>query len=357
MALTPAQLAAQRQQQAQNRLQSLNDTPEDRAQYANQQATIQRYASTGRVPTQQNMLDDRVGYINALAQNISAQAAPKKPVYTAPKKTSSTSGYRRSGGGGGGGGGGAANPMMSQSMVDWLANVLRAGKPGGQQYSPVDLPDAPAFNSGAYDQAMQAWNQAGANDQGQINTSRNNMLSFLQNNYRNAYADPSVGTGGTPLGMDPAQLQRLMQMQGVDTQGNGALQEIGGEAARAQAMAGDWRQAMSANEAQAQQNRIAGANQSADYSTNALQAALRGGNLQIGQARSQAEAAAQQQAWQAAVAEMQFNAQRQDAINASNASSSDSYRNAVLQQLMALAQANVGNAGVTLPDMAALGLA
>jgi hypothetical protein len=28
----------------------------------------------------------------------------------------------------------------------------------------------------------------------------------------------------------------------------------------------------------------------------------------------------------------------------------------VLQQLMALAQANVGNNGVTLPDMAALGL-
>jgi hypothetical protein len=353
MALTPAQLQTKVRQ---DKLQSLNDTPGDRAEYANRQATIQRYAQTGRVPTEQNIIDERVGYINALAENMAAKAKPK-PQPVAPKPKAVSTNVRRSSGGGGGGGGGAApNPMMSQSLIDWLANVLRSGKPAGQQFSNVDLPDAPSFNSQAYDQAMSAWNQAGQQDQGQINQSRNNMLSFLQSNYRNAYADPTVGSGGTPLGMDPATLQRLISMQGINPNGVSGLQEVAGEAARAQSMAGDWRQAMAGNEEQAQRNRLTNANQSADYSTNALNAALRGGQLQIGQARSQAEAAAQQQAWQAAVAEMQFNAQRQDAINAANASSSDSYRNAVLQQLMALAQANVGNTAVTLPDMAALGL-
>jgi len=343
-------------QAARNRLQSLNDSPADRAEYANKLATDQRYAAMGQVPTRQNYVDDRVGYIQGLAQQIAAKAAPRKPA-PAPKAPARTASGYRGGGGGGGGGGGAAAPMMSQSLIDWMANVLKSGRPAAQQYSPVDLPDAPAFNSAAYDQAQQAWGQAGVSDQGQIDSSRQAMLNFLQSNYRNAYADPTVGTGGTPLGMDPATLQRLMQMQGVNPSGSSALQEIGGEAARAAAMAGDWRQAMSGNEEQAQRNRIQGAYQSADYSTNALNAALRGGNLQIGQARSQAEAAAQQQAWQAALAEAQFNAQRQDTINAANAGTDASYRNAVLQQLMALAQANVGNAGVALPDMAALGLA
>lgn len=339
-----------------DKLQSLNDTPEDRTEYANRQATTQRYAATGRTPTEQNMLDERVGYINALAQNMAAKASAPQPA-AAPVRRATTPTRTTRSSRGGGGGGGAVNPMMSQSLVDWMANVLKSGRPAAQQFQNVDLPDAPAFNPAAYDQAMQAWGQAGQADQGVINQSRSNMLNFLQNNYRNAYADPSVGTGGTPLGMDPAALQRVLQMQGVNPQGNDALQQLSSEAARAAAMSGDWRQAMSANEEQAQRNRIAGANQSADYSTNALNAALRGGNLQIGQARTQAEAAAQQQAWQAAVAEMQFNAQRQDAINQANAGTDASYRNAVLQQLMALAQANVGNTKVTLPDMAALGLA
>ena len=351
-AAAAATAAAQR-----NRLQAMNDTPEDRTEYANRQATVQRYAAAGMgAPTEQQILNDRLGYIQGLTQQMAAKAAPKVAA-PAKKKVTTTSSGRRSSGGGGGGGGGAGPTVMGQSMVDWIANVLRSGRPAAQQYNPVDLPDAPAFNSAAYDQALAAWNQAGQSDQGVINNSRQNMLNFLQSNYRNAYADPSVGTGGTPLGMDPAQLQRLMQMQGVNPQGNSALQEIAGEASRAQAMAGDWRQAMSANEEQAQRNRLTNANQSADYSTNALLAALRGGQLQIGQARTQGEAAAQQQAWQAALQEAQFNAQRQDAINSANAQTDAGYRNAVLQQLMALAQANVGNNGVTLPDMAALGLA
>lgn len=353
MPYDPKAAAAASAAASRNRLQSLNDTPEDRAETANRQATAQIY---GPNYTEAQYLAQRTGYIDYLAQKQRATAAPKpapKPV----KKTTTSSTVRRASGGGGGGGGGGGTPMMNQSMVDWIANVLRSGKPAGQTYSPVDLPDAPAFNPGQYDQALSAWNQAGLNDQGVINKSGQDMLNFLNTNYRNAYADPSVGTGGTPLGMDPAALQRVLQMQGVNPQGNDALAQLGSEAARAASMAGNWRQAMSANEEQAQRNRIANAMSSTSQSTNALNAALGAGRLQIGQARTQAEAAAQQQAWQAAVAEMQFNAQRQDAINAANASSSDSYRNAVLQQLMALAQANVGNAGVTLPDMAALGLA
>lgn len=338
---------------AQQRLQALNDTPTDRAERSAMTAARQVNPNATSVDATNN----RVGYIDYLTQQISGKAAAaKKPVLAAPKKltTTSTSRGRSSGGGGGGG---AAAPKMSQSMVDWLANVLRSGKPAGQQYSAVDLPDAPAFNPAQYDQALTAWNQAGLSDQNTINQSGTDMMNFLQSNYHNAYSDPSVGTGGTPIGMDPAALQRILQMQGVNPGSAPGIQDVAGEAARAASMAGNWRTAMSGNEEQAQRNRIANSMSSTANSTNALNAALGGGRLQIGQAETQAQAAQQQQAWQAALQEAQFNAQRQDTINASNASSSDSYRNAVLQQLMALAQANVGNTGVTLPDMASLGLA
>jgi hypothetical protein len=261
---------------------------------------------------------------------------------------------------------------MSQAMIDWIANMLNSGKPAPEQYTPVDLPDYQqvqyrAFDPTLFNQNRTALGEAGTQDLNTINTSHDALMNFLTSNYRNAYADPNVGTGGQPLGDSQQDLIRLLASQGVNTTTQGQ-QNVANEATRAQAMSGDWRQAMSANEDQAQKNRLVNANGAQTQQQLALSALQRSLGLGIDQSQTQAQGQWQsaadqwneqqrQTAFQQQQNEALTNWQRQNQVTDTNTQNTAAYRNQVLTALLQMAQSNVGNKGITLPTMASLGLA
>ena len=358
---------------ARRRVLAANNTPNDRAEAA----AIQAMVAGGNSPYTPGMggsravntpavTNYRVQGINATTSALQslARGLPTAPTSGGPSLSSGRSG-------GGGGGGKAAAPMMSQAMIDWIAELMRSGAPGAEQFSAVDLPDYQQvayrdFDPTMFNQNRTALGAAGQQDLSTINQSQADLRNFLTSNYRNAYADPNVGTGGQPLGDTQQDLIRLLASQGVNTTTPGQ-QSVANEAARAQAMAGDWRQAMSANEEQAQRNRLSANDTRTTQNQLALQALQRSLGLGIDQtetqARGQWQSAADQ--WNEAQRQAQYQAQQQEAlanwqrqnqVTDTNTQNTASYRNQVLQSLLALAQGNVGNNGITLPSMAALGL-
>jgi hypothetical protein len=387
----PTQAAAVQRAAAQRRAAAVNQGPADQAQARNIREAVAagepdiyvRNSSGQPVMGPADIRGNRqpivntnyatqrqVSTINSLAQGIANQAQQRQLSPVRPASSGSTSSGGGSRGGGGGGGGRAAAPVMSQAMIDWLAQLMRSGAPQAQTASTLDLPDFTQqayrdFDPTLFNQNRTALAGAQQQDLGTINQSHQDLLNFLTSNYRNAYANADL-SGGPLMGTSGTDMARMLAGQGVTgtTQGQ---QGVADEAARAQSMAGDWRQALSANEDQAQRNRLTNANTSQTQQQLALSALGRTLGLGIDQSQTQAQSAWQTAAdqWNEQQRELQYNTQMQEAmqnyqrqnqVQDLNTQNTAAYRNQVLQAMLGLANSNVGNAGITLPDMASLGL-
>lgn len=314
----------------------------------------------------------RQGVISSIANQMKNTSAPKPAAPRVVSTGGSSSARRSSGGRSGGGGGKVAAPQMSQAMIDWLANLMKSGAPQAMTANTLDLPDYQQvayrdFDPTLFNQNRAALASAGAQDLNTINTSRDALLNFLNTNYKNAYANPDVGSGGPMLGTSQADMSRMLAAQGVNQVTPGQT-SVMNEAARAQQMAGDWRQAMSANEDQAQRNRLVNAQGAATQQQLALAALQRSLGLGIDQSQTQAQSQWQQAAdqWNENQRQIEYQTQQQEAmqnwqnqnsVQSANAAAQAAYHNEVLQAMLQLATSNVGNKGITLPTMQALGLA
>jgi len=381
--ITPAQQAAR------NRLQALNDTPADRSERAaRQRIEAQNAAGIGPyIPLYQTVpgaydvagnpirsvntgaiTQSQVSNINQIAGQQLAQRAQTQRTPVIPKRTTTSSGGGRSGGGGGGGGG---LPVFNQAQLDWAAQLMNAARPGSLTANNLDLPDYAGmalrpFDATLYNQARTAWNQGVEQDLGTANQATQNMLNFLNSNYRNAFNNPLQGmaTMSQAPGMDQAAMVRLLQSQGLSPSLAAPGQQEGLQAD--QAMRNVWAM-LAANEDLAQRNRLANAQQYGTQATQGITAAGRAGNLGIDLGQGAAQQAWQQRADERAYQDYQMQQQilqqealqnwtRANQVQDTNYSTINSYNNSVLSSLLGLLPSMSANPGLVYPSMAALGL-
>jgi hypothetical protein len=357
-----------------NKLQALNEGPGDIAE--RNAANALRAAGitpTSRTPTNptSTIADYRSGVVNRLATNMGNQVqtpGPKPP----PVRTTGTGG---GGGGGGGrsGGGGGGLPVFSQAMLDWAAQLMAGGRPKGEQFNALDLPDYQGMAMRAFDPSM--WNTArsalgeGYNqDIGTANTSTQNMLSFLNSNYSNPFSAGPQTTMANAPGMNAQAMGRLMQSQGVNAYENPQYQQTLNEGQQADAGLSSLFRALAGSEDVMQRNRQANAQQYGTQATDAITAARRAGDLGLnlgqGQAQSQWQQAADQRAYQdyqmqqqVAQNEAMQNWQRQNQISDTDLTNTNSYNNAVLSALLGMLPQIQTNPNLSLPTLQSLGLA
>ena len=292
--------------------------------------------------------------IAAAAQGIADAGRGGNFNNRAPSPWPSAPGGGSSGGGGGGGGAGGG---MTQEMLDWLAQLLARGGPQAQQATAVDLPDfTGTFDPSVFNTKRTAWNQAVGTDTAAAQAATGKLMEFLTKNYSNAYTNPNntYATAGQAPGMDQQAMARMLSSQGVDPSVMAA--EAAARAGADQAFGNVWRSS-AANEDVAQGNRLNTAQFSGQDAVNRLaQTGLAGtAGLNIGEAtaRSAYDQQAQERNWQTAQQEALTNWQRQNTVADANAQNSSAYRNQVLQALLGLMP---DMAGLTMPDLAALGL-
>jgi hypothetical protein len=269
-----------------------------------------------------------------------------------------------SGGRGGGGGGGAAG--LTQEQMDWMAQLLKAGRPKPVAAQNLDLPDYQgmpmrAFDPSMYDQLAASFGQAVNQDRSSIDTAYNNADAYLKNNYKNAFA------GGPPpspqQGMSQDAMARLMQQQGVNPANNQQLNNVQQGTAAGNAAFGNLWGLLGANEDTAQGNRLLRSQQDRGTSNQALNAAALQGTTGIGLQRTKAQGDWQQQADARAYADYQMqqqvaqqeamqNWQRQNTVTDTNATNAQGWNASTIQSLISL----LGKFGGNLPDLASLGL-
>ena len=336
------------------RLLAANQGPGDVANYNAARASGQYQATSApggqRVTNLPAVSAYRSQTIQDLARGMSGQKPP-----AAPALTSTTP---RSGGGGRGGGGGGGAAGLTQAQLDWIAQMLGAGRPGAQAATNLDLPDFQGqFDPSYFNTMRTGWNQALEQDRGTANQSTQNLINFLTTNYKNAFNNPNAtyATAGQAPGMDQQAMARMLQGQGVDPSIMAA--EAGARAGADQAFGNQWR-SMAANEDMAQGNRLNNAqiaNQDVMNRINAIGLqGTTGLNLGEAQARSQYDQQMQERNWQTAQQEAMENWQRQNQVSDLNSQNTNSYNNQLIQAMLGL----IPQAGTaTLPTLQSLGLA
>jgi hypothetical protein len=367
-------------QAARNRLQALNNNPDDQAQAAAVQRLQQMNAGLPvyqQVPINSgSILQSRLNNINNIAATQGYRAPAPTPTLTQQARTGSgtttSSSRRSSGGGGGGGGGGSALPVLSQSQLDWATQLMNGARPGQETANALDLPDyqgmplAP-FDPTMFNQARTAYQQGVTQDLGTANQATQDMLAFFNNNYTNAFNNPNAtyATAGQAPGMDQQAMARLLQGQGVNP--NVASQTQGEGVQADQAFGNLWR-VLAGNEDIAQRNRLSNATQYGNQANAAITAAGRAGNLGIdlgqGQAQAAYQTAAAQRAYENYQAQQQVlqqealqTWQRGNQVQDTNLTNTNQYNNAMLTALLGLLPQLQANPSLRLPSPQSLGLA
>lgn len=359
-------------QAARDRLLAMNEGPGDIAE----RAAAKRVAALG-MPVTVNQPGQLGTISRARQQNVNDIATTQgyRPQTAAPVQrkvtttASSGGGARRSGGGGGGG---AAVPKFSQAMLDWAASLLQGGRPGQVAANTLDLPDYQgtqmrAFDPSAWNQGRQALGEAYGQDTATAQRSTADMLGFLNNNYRNAFAGGPQTTMANAPGMDQQAMGRMLQGQGVNAYENQGYQQQLNEGRQSDAGLSSLFAALAGNEDVMQRSRLAGAQQYGTQATDALTAAKRAADLGLNLGQGQAQSAWQQAAdqWAREDSQMQQqvlqqeamqNWQRQNQVQDLNTTNTNSYTNSTLQALLGLLPSIQGNPGLALPTLQSLGL-
>jgi hypothetical protein len=363
-------------QRARDRLQALNNTPTDQAEAAararlNTMNTQRVTAGQAPVPVNSAAINQsRVANIN----NIASTMGYKAPTQPAPVRKVSTvssggsSGARRSSGGGG-----SAAPKFSQAQLDWAASLLQGGRPQAETANTLDLPDyqgmaVRAFDPTMFNQARTAFGEGLAQDTATAQTSQQNMLNFLNSNYKNAFAGGPQTTMANAPGMDQQAMGRMLQGQGVNAYENPQYQQTLNEGRQSDAGLSSLFAALGAGEDTMQRNRQANAMQYGQQAQDSIRAAGRAGNLGLdlgqGQAQAQWQQSADERAYQDYQAQQQVlqqeamqNWQRQNQVQDVNTQNTNSYNNSSIQALLGLLPQIQGNPSLHLPTLQALGLA
>jgi hypothetical protein len=267
-------------------------------------------------------------------------------------------------GGGGGGGGGAAG--LTQAQMDYIAQLLGAGRPQQEQFSQLNMPAYTGmpmrpFDASIYDFLQNKFGQAVNTDRSAIEGAYNNLDQYLNSNYKNAFA--AGPPPSQPQGMDQQAMARMMQAQGVNPNNNQQLNNVQQGAAGANAAFGNLWGLLGANEDTAQRQRLVRSQQDRGTSNQALNIAALQGETGIGLQRTQAQQAYQQQADQRAYQDYQMqqqlaqqaalaNWQRQNQVSDTNVGNTNDYNTALIQQLIGLIPNFQGN----MPQLSQLGL-
>lgn len=272
-----------------------------------------------------------------------------------------------SGGGRRGGGSGGGSPGITQAQMDWLAGLLKAGKPQAESVNPFVAPEYTgmamrAFDPSQYDQLSTNFGNAVNQDRASIDMAYNNADQYLQNNYRNAFA---AGPPAAPQqGMNQDAMARLMQSQGINPNNNQQLNNLQQGTAAGNAAFGNLWGILGANEDTNQANRLIRSQQDRATSNQALNAAALQGTTGIGLQRAKAQGDWQKEADARAYADYQTqqqlaqqaamqNWQRANQVQDTNATNAQGWNSSTIQALMGLLGKFQGN----FPDLASLGLA
>jgi hypothetical protein len=353
---------------------AINQGPADQAEAA--AASALRAAglpATMSTPAGQGTITQyQVQRINDLANNQVASRNTGYAPAVQKKSTGSTSSSRGYSSGGGGGGGGGV-PKFTQAQLDWAAQLMQGGRPGALTANTLDLPDYQGMALRAFDPSQ--WNTArtalgeGYNqDIGTAQGATSNMLNYLNTNYRNPFAQGPQTTMAQAPGMDQQAMGRLMQGQGVNAYENPQYQQTLNEGRQSDAGLSSLFAALAGSEDVMQRGRVGNAQQYGTQATDAITAAKRAGDLGLnlgqGQAQSQWQTAADQRAYQdyqmqqqIAQQEAQSNWERQNQVQDTNSTNTNSYNNSVLQSLLGLLPQLQSNPSLALPTLQSLGLA
>src|SRR4029453_3812806 len=166
------------------------------------------------------------------------------------------------GGGGGGGGGGAAG--ITQAQMDYIAQLLGAGRPKQGQASQLNLPEYKGmamrpFDPSQFDLLQKQFGEAVTSDRAAAAEAYGNLNNYLNSNYRNAFA--GGGPTGAAPGMDQQAMARMLQSQGVNPANNAQLNNAQQGMAGANAAFGNLWGLLGATEDTAQRNRLLRAQQ------------------------------------------------------------------------------------------------
>lgn len=296
--------------------------------------------------------------MNGVGAGAGNQALQQNPV----------SGTRRTGGGGGGGGAVAA-PTISQDQLNWYASLLKGAGPQQATATSLDLPDWQDVNITPFDNSMWsglrgALGEAYANDSAAGKGAYDAYENYLNTNYRNPYDQASYATSQNVPGSTAAGMQRLLSSQGMNPQANSETYRQGQNADQA---FGNLLALAGANEDRLQANRLSALQADRGTTQRALDMARLQGMTGIGLQEGQAKQAWQQRAddramvnaqqrYQGSSQEALANWQRANEVGDLNVGNTNSYRNTILSQLAQLLPSLYGT-GLSLPDLAALGLA
>jgi len=286
-----------------------------------------------------------------------------------PNNKWTTYGGGGGGGRGGGGGGGAAAPQLTQAQLDQLYALMRGAQPGSQTANQLDLPDYQAYQGAAFDPSM--WQQlqgnldtAVASDRAAAGQAYGDLTSYLNTNYRNAFAGGPQTTMGNAPGMDQQAMNRMLQAQNVNPNALGEQRNYAGGADQA---FGNLLAILGGNEQQAQQNRLGNVQMDANTTNRALDMAALSGKTGIGLQQGQAQQAWKQrqddqafQEWQNRQAALQQEAmqnwQRGNTVADTNLAAQNAWKQGNIQDLIALLPQLIPG-GLNFPDLAGMGLA
>lgn len=358
-------------QAARNRLQAANYGPADKAD----QAAAARLTAMGKPVTQTSkaglgtIAQARLQNINDIAQTQGWKPPQQQQQLPNRNNTGASSGGARRGGGGGGGGGA---PLFSQAMLDWAAGLLGGGRPGQVTANNLDLPDYQGmavrnFDPSMFNQARTAFGEGLAQDTATAQGATQNMLNFLNSNYRNAYAGGPQTTMANAPGMNQQAMGRMLQGQGVNAYENPQYQQTLNEGQQSDAGLSSLFAALGGAEDIMQRSRLGNAQQYGQQAQDAIRAAGRAGNLGLDLGQGQAQAAWQQRADERAYQDYQMqqqvaqqeamqNWQRANQVQDLNTTNTNSYTNSTLQALLGLLPSIQGNPNLSLPTLQSLGL-
>jgi hypothetical protein len=224
-----------------------------------------------------------------------------------------------------------------------------------------------AFDPTMWNQARTALGEGYNQDIGTAQGATQNMLAFLNGNYRNAFAGGPQTTMANAPGMNAQQMGRLMQGQGVNAYENPQYQQTLNEGRQSDAGLSSLFAALAGSEDIMQRNRLANAQQYGTQATDAITAAKRAGDLGLnlgqGQAQSVWQQAADQRAYQDYQMQQQIlqqeameNWQRANQVQDTNATNTNAYNNSVLSAMLGLLPQLQTNPNLQLPSNAALGM-
>ncbi len=279
---------------------------------------------------------------------------------------------KRSGGGGGGGGGGGAAPAptLTQDQLNWYASLLKGTKPGDLQYNAIDLPDwqdvnITPFDNSMYENLRGSLAQAGASDRAAASGAYDQLQNYLQSNYSNPYANATYATSENVPGQTQLAMKRMLESQGQNQNMSNDTYRQGQSADQG---FGNLLSILGSNEDVAQRNRLSAVQADRGTTNRALDMALLSGNTGIGLQEGAAKQGWQQRAddrgllnaqqrSQISQQEALANWQRQNQVGDTNVANNMQYREGILGQLTNLLPLLTQAGGLTLPDLAALGLA